>query len=226
MKSKLIIDHNSDELIIFVSGWGCDDHQFAGLTSSKDVLLLWDYKDLSLNYHIKNYKKCYLLSYSAGVFVAGLLEDSIPILSRKIALNGNPEIFSAKYGLTKQITNVFRNITVENAKKFCCDYLLHDPDEFSSFIQYPCLRTPADCTIELDCLEEMANNNKYHRMKFDTVFMSECDKIFNPENQRLYYKQLFPAEFHQVPKSGHNIFYSKITNLDDFFDKQSLIYKL
>ena len=36
MKIKLI-NNNSSELIIFLSGWGCDDIQFESMTSSKDV---------------------------------------------------------------------------------------------------------------------------------------------------------------------------------------------
>ena len=50
MKSKLLINNNSKELIIFMSGWGCDDKQFAGITTSKDLVIFYDYDDLKIDF--------------------------------------------------------------------------------------------------------------------------------------------------------------------------------
>lgn len=49
MKSKLLINNNSKELIICMSGWGCDDKQFAGITTSKDLVIFYDYDDLKID---------------------------------------------------------------------------------------------------------------------------------------------------------------------------------
>ena len=50
MKSKLLINNHSKELIIFMSGWGCDDKQFAGITSTKDLVIFYDYGDLKIDF--------------------------------------------------------------------------------------------------------------------------------------------------------------------------------
>ena len=39
MKTKLL-KNNSDELIVFCAGWGCDEHSYKEMKSSRDVLIL------------------------------------------------------------------------------------------------------------------------------------------------------------------------------------------
>ena len=43
---KFLIDNNSSELILFFTGWGCDEYEFEHLKSNKDVLILYNYLDL------------------------------------------------------------------------------------------------------------------------------------------------------------------------------------
>ncbi len=89
MKSKLLINNNSKELIIFMSGWGCDDKQFAGITTSKDLVIFYDYDDLKIDFDFSRYQNFYLIAYSAGVFVTTLIIDKLPKVELKVAINGN-----------------------------------------------------------------------------------------------------------------------------------------
>ena len=96
MKTKLI-KNNSDELIVFLSGWGCDEHSYSDMKSSRDVLICWDYTSLDFEFNFEDYKTICLIAYSAGVFVSGLIKDKLPKFSYKIAVNGNPKLFDNKY---------------------------------------------------------------------------------------------------------------------------------
>ena len=48
-------DNHSNDLIVFFSGWGCDYNQFANLRDNKDVLILYNYQDLNLDFDISRY---------------------------------------------------------------------------------------------------------------------------------------------------------------------------
>ena len=39
---KYLINNNSDSLLIFFTGWGCDEYEFEHLESDCDVLLFYD----------------------------------------------------------------------------------------------------------------------------------------------------------------------------------------
>ena len=64
MQTKLI-QNNSKNLIIFLTGWGCDSDQFKFMYSKEnDVLIVYDYSNLDFDIDISNYNKYYLVSFS------------------------------------------------------------------------------------------------------------------------------------------------------------------
>lgn len=77
-------DNHAEDLIVFFAGWGCDDNQFVNLHDRKNVLILYDYQNLRLDFDFSAYKNIDVLAYSAGVFVAAVLSDKIPGVKRKV----------------------------------------------------------------------------------------------------------------------------------------------
>ena len=67
MKTKLR-ENNSNDLVVFLTGWGCDDNQFKNFSSSKNLLLCWDYCTLDFEFDFSKYNEVSLLAYSAWVF--------------------------------------------------------------------------------------------------------------------------------------------------------------
>ena len=186
MKTKLISKQN-DELLIFLSGWGCDDNQFKDMSCSKDILLCWDYSDMSFNFDFSKYKKIYLAAYSAGVFAAGFIKDKLPKLQAAFALNGNPLIFDAYYGIPPQVVKVFKGLNLSNYMDFRLKYLVTGEDELKEFNKHSSLRTFESCFEELDSLEKYAKG-EYPVMDFDCALIAEEDKIFNSLRQKEYFK--------------------------------------
>src|SRR5574344_582814 len=113
-----LLKHNASDLIIFFAGWGCDENQFANLQDKKDVLIVYDYQNLDLEFDFSKYRHIDLIAYSAGVFVASVLQGKIPNLRKKVAVCGNPFLFDEKFGLSSKTIKIFNSITLDNYLAF------------------------------------------------------------------------------------------------------------
>lgn len=209
MKDKLLIDNKSNELIIFLSGWGCDDIQFKNMKASKNVLIFWDYSNLDFNFNFSGYEKYYLIAYSAGVFTAGLIQDKLPDTVCKIAVNGNPLFTDEYFGIPPKTRQIFKELNLDNYMDFRKKYLVINDEELAYFNQNASERSFESCFDELEKLEKLAENNK-KIMNFNTAILSDSDRIFNPEHQ----KEFFNNKYKLLKNSAHNVFY-KFQNFDD-----------
>jgi len=195
------INNKSDSLLIFFTGWGCDEYEFEHLKSKSDVLILYDYTDLYLNFDFSKYNEINLLAFSAGVFVASIFKFGVKI-NKKIAADGNPFLFDEKYGLSKQIQDILYNITEENADEFARNFLIKTDEEYKEF--HPSKRTLESCRIEFDCLKNIYQKEKENiKDIYDLVLFGENDTIFNISAQREFYKNKIKF----VQNARHNLFF-------------------
>ena len=203
---------NSDEIIVFLTGWGCDNHPYETMSSDCDVLICWDYSSLDFKFNFSKYKNCYLIAYSAGVFVAGLIKEKLPNFAYKIAINGNPMLFDEKYGIHKSMLKVFKSLNLENYIDFRLNYLVQNNEELEYFNAHQPLRTFKSCFHELYKLEEYAKR-KYNTMDFDKAILGANDKIFNHNAQKEYYK----GKYKIIENSAHDVFYH-FRNFNEILD--------
>ena len=63
LMQKYLIDNNSDKLLLFFTGWGCDEYEFEHLNADSDVLLLYNYSDLGLDFDFSKYKEINLIAF-------------------------------------------------------------------------------------------------------------------------------------------------------------------
>ncbi len=210
---KYLINNNSDTLIILFTGWGCDEYGFRHLKTNSDVLILYDYTDLNLDFDFSKYKKIDLIAFSAGVFVASIMKYDFKI-EKKIAMDGNPYLFDEKLGLSKEIQDVLKNITEENAESFARNYLVKTNEEWENF--HPSKRTLESCREEFDSLRKIYNNNfKDIKNIYDCAIVGEEDPIFNVNAQKEFYGKNLKI----IKQAKHNLFfrikdYDQILNLD------------
>ena len=209
-------DVHSDKLLIFLTGWGCDDAQFANMCPnlSFDLLLCWDYSDITFEHKIdfSKYKEIYLLAYSAGVFVAGVIQDMLPHFVKSIALNGNPLMFDLHFGISSETLKVFRTLNLSNYMDFRKKYLVKSEEELEFFNNHSSIRSFESCNDELDKLEEIAKG-VIKPYNFDVAILSDGDEIFNPETQKEY----FTGKYKEVENAGHNLFY-KFQTFQEIFE--------
>jgi biotin synthesis protein BioG len=200
MKNHLIKNH-SDKLLIFFSGWGCDEYEFEHLKANSDVLLLYDYLDLNLDFDFAKYQQFDLIAFSAGVFVASIIDFDFKI-NKKIALSGNPYLFDETLGLSKKIQDILCNITEDTADDFARNYLIQTEDEWKIF--HHSKRTLDSCRREFDLLKKLYKEH-YKNIKdiYDYAFIGDSDKLFAPSVQ----KEFYGKKLNIVKNARHNFFF-------------------
>ncbi len=204
-------DNNSGKLLIFFTGWGCDESEFGHIKSDSDVLILYDYLNLDFNFDFSKYKEVNLIAFSAGTFVASLFDFDFEI-NKNIAISGNPYLFDEKLGLSEKIQNVLRNITEENAEEFAKNYLVKTEEEFRNF--HPSKRTLESCRAEFEALKRLYDDNKNKiRDIYNYALFGSDDIIFNLSSQREFYG----PRLRIVENSRHNMFF-RIENYNQFFN--------
>lgn len=209
---KNLVNNNSDKLLIFFAGWGCDEYEFEHLKADSDVLLLYDYLDLSLDFDFSKYRAFDLISFSAGVFAASVFDFDFKI-NKKIAIDGNPYLFDEYFGLSKEIQDILYNITEESADDFVKNYLIKTDEEWKTF--HPSQRTLESCRAEFNILKELYESNKNNiRDIFDIAIFGNEDPIFNVSAQ----KEFYGKRLNIIENARHNLFfrinsYEQILNL-------------
>jgi len=208
---KYLINNNSDSLLIFFTGWGCDEYEFEHLNAESDVLFLYNYSDLTLDFNFSKYKQYNLIAFSAGVFTASIFDFDFKI-DKKIAVSGNPYLFDEYFGLSKTIQNVLCNITEENADDFAKNYLIKTEDEYKIF--HHSNRTLESCKAEFEYLKEIYQNQKPNiKDIYDFALIGSDDEIFNISAQKEFYR----TRLHFIKNARHNIFF-KIKKYEQIFN--------
>ena len=208
---KYLINKNSENLLIFFTGWGCDEYEFEHLETNSDVLLLYDYSDLDFDFDFSSYKNINLIAFSAGVFVASIMNFGFEI-NKKIAISGNPYLFDTRLGLSEKIQELLYNITEKTANDFARNYLVKTDDEWKIF--HHSKRTLQSCRDEFDSLKLLyASNCKRVNDIFDASVIGADDKIFNVSAQ----KEFYGKRLRIVENMRHSLFF-RINNYSQIFD--------
>ncbi len=197
-------DNNSNDLIVFFAGWGCDYNQFTNLHDEKDVLILYDYQDLRLDFNFDAYENIYVIAYSAGVFIASLLADKLPRVRQKVAVCGNPYLFAEKLGISPATIEVFQKITLDNYLDFRRRYMVFSADEYERYNRLESLRTIESCAAELTALQQLyAQKHTQINPHFDKAIVAADDLIFDLSAQKDFYRDKLQV----IPNARHHIFF-------------------
>lgn len=207
---KYLKEKKSDNLLIFFTGWGCDEYEFEHLKSDCDVLLLFDYSDLNLDFEFSKYKKYDLLAFSAGVFVASAMDFNFKI-DRKIAISGNPYLFDEHFGLSKEIQDILYNINEKNADDFARNYLVKTDEEWQNF--HHSKRSIESCKTEFDSLKKIYSENKTKiKNIYDKALFGEDDHLFDVTAQ----KEFYGDKINIIENARHNLFF-RINKYEEIF---------
>ena len=170
-------------------------------------MLLFDYSDLKLDFDFSKYKHFNLIAFSAGVFIASIIDFDFKI-DNKIAISGNPYLFDENLGLSKEIQNILCNITEKNADDFARNYLVKTDEEWKIF--HHSKRTVKSCKTEFEILKNLYQNHK-NSIKdiYDFAIMGKDDRIFNVFAQKEFYGEKLKI----VENVRHNLFF-RINNYE------------
>ena len=203
---QYFLDNKSNTLILFFCGWGMDEKPFKPLKTKYDMLLLYNYSELSLDFDFTKYEKIHLMSYSYGVFVAAMPEHNLPELASKTAINGTLKPIDNHYGIPEKIFNLtLNNMTLETAIKFR-ERLFDNQEHFRLFNRNLPARDIDDSMYELTQLKNYFKNDVYY--EYDRIIISDSDRIIPAGNQKKYWLDLQKHTNTKIIKGGHFPFYN------------------
>ena len=177
---------------------------FANLHDESDVMIIYDYSDMRLDFSFADYETTDVIGYSAGVFVASVLSGHIPRIGRKVAVCGNPYLFDGVYGLSPETIMVFRSLNLDNYLSFRREYMVETDEEYKKYNLMASQRTFESCFTELDSLLDMyANRKNGIRDDFSCALLADHDPFFLLSKQKDYYK----GRFRIIDDARHHVFF-------------------
>lgn len=199
---------DSEELILFFCGWGMDEKPFNPLKTSCDVLFVYDYADLALDFDFSSYKRITLIAFSYGVFMAGFLKDVLPECDLKIAVNGTLKPVDDEFGIPHKIfTLTLENMTELTALKFR-EKLFADKSELAIFNKNLPDRDMTSSKAELAALKSYFLANKNIEFEYDKVLIGEKDRIIPAKNQKNFWQSNNGQKIITAENEGHFSFYA------------------
>lgn len=209
---QYFLDNNSNHLIVFFCGWGMDETPFSVLNTKSDVLFLYDYADLNLEFDFSKYEKKTLLAFSYGVYVCGLVNDRLPDFDEKIALNGTLIPVDDEYGVPLKKFLLSAKMESDTIVKFR-ERLFYNKEDLSLFNENLPQRSAESCTNELEAIKKYFTTLQLPEMSFDKVIVSSFDRVIPTKNQLNFWKNKSACNTIEIA-DGHFPFYS-FKNLEE-----------
>lgn len=194
------------KLLLFFCGWSFDYKPFERLECNDyDVLMLYDYNDLSIPIEILGYEEYFLITWSMGVFVAYLLKEKLPEFKEKIAINGTPFPVDNEKGIPiKTFDLTLKYVDTGLQGKFQRN-LFKTEEDFQKYLQNPVAREIPNQASELVSLKKLIDKTDVDYKKYyNRAIISNTDKIIPTRNQHNCWDNVCPVV---VLNSGHFPFY-------------------
>lgn len=194
------------KLLLFFCGWSFDYKPFERIECNDyDVLMLYDYNDLSIPIEISGYEEYFLITWSMGVFVAYLLKEKLPEFKEKIAINGTPFPVDNEKGIPiKTFDLTLKYVDTGLQGKFQRN-LFKTEEEFQKYLQNPVAREIPNQASELVSLKKLIDKTDVDYKKYyNRAIISNTDKIIPTRNQHNCWDNVCPVV---VLNSGHFPFY-------------------
>lgn len=190
MQKQWIKRGRKRELTLFFCGWGMDEHAVQHVTGAGDVLVFYDYRDISKEEApmIEGYGSVRVVAWSMGVWAASVLLDrwNLPT-SYRVAINGTERPVDERYGIHPKIYLLTeRGMTEQGRDKFFTR-MLTKKEEVERFALNRPSRNIDEQREELRLIREQAEG-EMPEIHWDRVYISEEDVIFPVENQWNWWK--------------------------------------
>lgn len=189
-----------------------DEKPFLPLKTDSDVLFLYDYQDLNVDFDFSVYEKKTLIAFSYGVYAAGLAKENLPEFEEKIAINGTLIPVDDTYGVPFKKFMLSKKMDSETIVKFR-ERLFYNQEALEIFNQNLPKRSAQSCCDELVKIEEYVRTLPLPKMDFDRAFIGSYDRVIPPKNQLNFWNKAMTWKNDSVSpimqiESGHFPFYT------------------
>lgn len=204
--NSYLLKNNSKSLIVVFCGWGMDEKPFLPVKASSDILYLYDYSDLSINFDFSKYDDIKLIAFSYGVYVSALVQKQLPQFSYKTAVNGTLTALG-DYGVPEKVFCLtLENMTMGTAVKFR-ERLFIENRHLELFNENLPEREIENSLYELAMLKKYFYEQNTLNYSFDKIYISSKDKIIPTKNQKNYWISLKKHPVVNIIEAGHFPFY-------------------
>lgn len=194
---------DSKELILFFAGFASEPSHFAHLSSSKNVLMLYEYTNFDIDFDINAFDSVTLIAFSMGVSIAAILAKDIKSkIDYKIAINGTNYGIHRQYGIHPLIfSKTIENLNVLEFRKMLFG-------NHFEYMQGHYFRSKQLLKEELQSLYTfvMENNMGSIDFSYDKALLSESDLVFPYSHSKKFFEQFFPNAFIISKDAPHFIF--------------------
>lgn len=196
MITKWLQKNNNNKCIVFMNGWGCDEHPFEQLHSNDyDVISCYDYRTILLPKEIDRlfelYEEVHLVAWSLGVFTANLLfKNKKDLFKSTLAINGTVEAIDNLKGIPPAIfQGTIDGLNERNLEKFQMR-MCGGRASYADFKEHAPKRELEDQREELISLQKLVQNHFTDWNIFTSSMIGGKDMIFPFENLKLAWKEL------------------------------------
>lgn len=185
MQKKWMIKKGSKELILFFGGWGMDEHAISHLDGSRDVLMLYDYRDIATESSpvSDEYDSIIVVAWSMGVWAASVLlsEWKLPV-TKAIAINGTERPIDERYGVPPKSYVLTEKRMDEKGRDYFFSRMFINKEDRNRFEENKPERSLEDQLEELKAIRVQSVDNQCE-IEWNKVYISREDKIFPMVNQ-------------------------------------------
>lgn len=204
---------SSTRLLIFFAGWSASPELFTRLKADNDtdVMICWDYREMTFNEDLSGYQEIHLIAWSMGVRMAELTIGGRYTFASATAINGTPCPIHDTFGIPEKIFyGTLDNLTAEGIKRFN-RRMCGSREQLARYETYP-LRPLDEVRDELlqisrlcNGLPSASNTPDPYSISWTRAVISTDDLIFPTANQHAYWNDRCP-EITQITAS-HYPFY-------------------
>ncbi|HRR19748.1 MAG TPA: DUF452 family protein [Ignavibacteriales bacterium] len=204
-----LYNNNNDKLVLFFNGFGMDINPLRILLNSNlTILHINKYYDLNFE-EIKNISKNFsnkiILSYSLGVYFAGLfLLENLLKFKEVIAINGTLEPINNNYGIDPKMFDLTIKLFDEKGRQNFYRNMFYEMNDYQKFLENQPNRMCDEQKNELITIKKIISdkNLKINRDLFTKIFVSKYDKIIPTKSQINFWEKV------EFIETGHFPFYS------------------
>jgi len=197
----------SDRLLLFFHGWGMEPGLFQHWGKPEfDVLVVWDYRQLTPLPSLSRYREIRLLAWSLGVWVAAVTE--LPPLNQAIAVNGTLQPIDPESGIQPEIfQGTIDHWLDEQARERFQQRVIgpKSADRPARHQAASCsvpLRQPEDQRDELVALQSFIRKRPVAGNIYQRALISGRDRIYSPLILRRFWRKL-GIPFMEWPEAPH-----------------------
>ncbi|XWY20972.1 pimeloyl-ACP methyl esterase BioG family protein [Bisgaard Taxon 45] len=204
------IQRQGDHLIVYFAGWGTPPSVVAHLIlpHNYDLLICYDYQDLSCEVDFSAYQHIRVVAWSMGVWVAERVMQGYPLLSAT-AMNGTGLPCDDQYGIPEGIFGgTLSGLNDENRHKFE-RRICGSKSALTEYLQLSSRPTLAEIHAELTALYAfLQQDRRTDLITWSKAIVGTKDKIFPVQNQKAYWQSR--CEIHEL--EGEHLLFPQFTH--------------